>query len=93
MPLAALDPLGGVIANATPMAIGFHALAIQNRRRGLGSFVVGFADENARRGCPDQKVVVIPTAAARGDFDHNPNAGDQAGQIGRRSRAQVNSDN
>jgi len=31
------------------MAIGFPALAIQNRRRWLGSFVVGFPDENAQR--------------------------------------------
>src|ERR1039458_7733282 len=31
------------------MAIGFHALAIQNRRRWLGSFVVSLPDENAQR--------------------------------------------
>ena len=49
MPLAAFDPLGVDITNASPMTIGLHTLAIQNRRRRLRSFVVGFPDEDAQR--------------------------------------------
>jgi hypothetical protein len=60
MPRAAFDPFGGVIANATTMAIGFHALAIQNRRCRLGSFVVGFPDKDARSKVRSHPGLVLP---------------------------------
>ena len=76
MPLAAFDPLGGVIADAPPMTIGFHALAIQNRRRGLGSFVVGFPDEGA------QRVVEGRPQMVQGPLPENMENGFPRGKVG-----------
>src|SRR5450432_2279102 len=47
MPLAAFDPLAGVITNAAAMTIGLDALAIEHGGRGPTALVVGFPDQRA----------------------------------------------
>src|ERR1035437_1448510 len=48
MPLAAFDPLAGVIADLPAVTCGFDTLTIQHRSRGPAAFGVGVADERAQ---------------------------------------------
>ena len=49
MSLAAFDPLTGVIAHPAAVTSGFHALTVQNRRRGPAAFAVSLPHECAQR--------------------------------------------
>jgi hypothetical protein len=49
MPLAAFDPLAGVIANPAAVTSGFYTLTVQNRRRWAAALVVSSPNERAQR--------------------------------------------
>jgi hypothetical protein len=49
MPLAAFDPLAGVVAHQSAMPGGLDTLTIQNRRRGAAALAVRFPHERAQR--------------------------------------------
>jgi len=49
MPLAAFDPLAGVITNPAAVTSGFYTLTVQNRRRGTTTLTVSLPHERAQR--------------------------------------------
>jgi len=49
MPLAAFDPLAGVVADVAAVTGGLHALTVQNRCRWPTAFALSFPDQRAQR--------------------------------------------